>query len=60
VNDSEGAVVFGIGLGLNYGFSQHVAIDPAIKFSKGKINTGPGTDVGITGLEFSGGLAFTF
>ena len=60
VNDSEGAVVFGIGLGVDYGFSQHVAIDPSIKFSKGKINTGPGTDVGIAGLEFSIGLAFTF
>ncbi len=60
VDDAEGAFVFGVGLGGIYKISDYFTFDPTVKFSKGKINTGPGTDIGITGFEFSGGLAITF
>jgi len=60
VDQTEGAVVFGAGAGLLYSLSAKTAIDPAVKFFKGRINTGPGSNIGITGWEFSGGLALRF
>lgn len=59
-NSAGGATIFGIGGGVVFNFSQHVSFDPTFIFSKGSINTGPNSDINITGLELTGGLAFKF
>ena len=59
-SDSEGALIYGLGLGTRFNILNRVAFDPTVIFSKGNINTGPDSDIDITGLEFSGGLSFRF
>ncbi|NIR49929.1 hypothetical protein GWO43_15585 [candidate division KSB1 bacterium] len=64
VNDSEGALIFGVGMGVFHKFSDFFSIDPTIKFYKGKIKTGPNSDIDVTGFEFvlglSGGINLRF
>ena len=57
---ANGATLFGFGGGLFLRLSRIVALDPTVVFRTGKINTGPGTQVDVTGLEVTGGLAFTY
>ncbi len=59
-NQSEGAFIYGVGLGTKLKLSNRVSFDPSVIFSKGSINSGPDSEIDITGLEFSGGLSFTF
>ena len=60
VNQSEGTFIYGLGLGTKLKLSNRVSFDPSVIFSKGSINSGSDSEIDITGLEFSGGLSFTF
>ncbi|MFQ6115433.1 MAG: hypothetical protein ACE5NG_15340 [bacterium] len=60
VDDTEGAFVIGVGGGFLYRLSDYISIDPTFRFFKGSINTGQGSDISMTGFEFSGGLSLRF
>ncbi len=57
VDDTDGALIGGVGLGVILRFSDRVSFDPAFKFSKGRINVGSNNDIDLTGLEATGGLS---
>jgi len=59
-NDAEGATIYGIGGGFILNISRHFSFDPTFIYSKGTINTGPDSEIDVTGLELTGGFAFTF
>lgn len=56
----DGATIWGVGGGFDWKLSRHVSFNPAFIYSKGSINTGPNSDIDVTAIEASGGLAFRF
>lgn len=56
----DGALIHGFGGGLILKLSRHFSFDPTFIYSVGSIDTGPDSDVAVTGYEFSGGFAITF
>jgi len=60
VNDTEGADIFGFGVGVVYSFSRTLSFDPTLIYSTGSIHLGPESDVDVSALEVTGGLSFRF
>ncbi len=60
VDDANGATLFGFGAGLVLRLSRRIVFDPTVMFRTGKIDTGPGTQLDLTGLEVTGGFNITY
>ncbi len=60
LNDAEGATIYGFGGGFVLNLARHFSFDPTFIYLKGTLNTGPDTEIDITGLEATGGFAFRF
>lgn len=56
----DGANIQGFGGGLILRVSNSFTFDPAIIFQTGSINTGPDSEIDVTGLELTGGFSFRF
>ncbi|MFQ5639012.1 MAG: hypothetical protein ACE5IR_13595 [bacterium] len=56
----DGANIHGFGGGVILRLSRHFTFDPALIYSTGSINTGPNSEIDVTGIELTGGFAFRF
>lgn len=57
---TDGANIQGFGGGIILKLSRHFTFDPTLIYSTGSINTGPNSELDVTGIELTGGFAFRF
>lgn len=60
VNEAEGASITGFGGGFRVDAGRNFTFDPSVVFLSGSINTGPNSEIDVTGIEAKGGFAFRF